>query len=315
MSLRLPLLTGAALVALAVPASAGSAPELVQLPGGYQPEGIAKYDGNEVLVGSIPTGALTRANVKTGKLITLSPPTEGRSAIGVKVGDGRVYVAGGQTGKVRVQDARTGAVIREEQAGTLGSTFVNDVVVSKGIAYFTDSRAPKVYALPTDGGPLRTITLTGSEFVQAPAGMNSLNGIVATKGFLVAVAQGVLFRIDPQTGDARKIDLGGEVLANGDGLLLKKGVLSVVQNRLNQIAQVKLSKDLLTGRIVRTLTDPDFQVPTTVAYVQGRFYAVNARFGTPATPETRYDVVKVDGSSKQKTKGQKGQKRKKSRKD
>lgn len=308
MSLRLPLLTGAALLALAVPASAGSTPELIQLPGGYQPEGIAKYDGNEVLVGSIPTGALTRANVKTGELITLSPPTEGRSAIGVKVADGRVYVAGGQTGKVRVQDAQTGAVIREEQAGTLGSTFVNDVVVSKGVAYFTDSRAPKVYALPVDGGPLRTITLTGSEFVQAPAGTNSLNGIVAAKGFLVAVSQGVLFRIDPETGDARRIDLGGAVLTNGDGLLLKKGVLSVVQNRLNQIAQVELSKNLLTGRIVRTLTDPDFQVPTTVTHVQGRLYAVNARFGTAATPETRYDVVKVDGSSKQETKGKKNKK-------
>lgn len=309
MSPRLPLLTAAALVALAVPASAGSDPELLQLPGGYQPEGIAKYDQDEVLVGSIPTGALTRVDVDSGRLITLSPPTEGRSAIGVKVHGGLVYVAGGQTGKVRVQDARTGAVVREEQAGTLGATFVNDVVVSRGVAYFTDSRAPRIYALPTDGGPLRTITLTGDEFVQAPAGTNSLNGIVATKGFLVAVSQGDLFRIDPETGDARKVDLGGVVLTNGDGLLLKKGVLSVVQNRLNQIAQVRLSKDLLTGRVVRTLTDPDFQVPTTVAHVQGRLYAVNARFGTPATPETRYDVVKVDGSSKKATKGKKDKKR------
>ena len=44
---------------------------------------------------------------------------------------------------------------------------------------------------------------------------------------------------------------------------------------------------------VAELTDPDFDVPTTVARLGLRLYAINARFSTPPTPETPYDVVKV----------------------
>ena len=39
--------------------------------------------------------------------------------------------------------------------------------------------------------------------------------------------------------------------------------------------------------------DPDFDVPTTIDDHGSRLYAVNARFGTPPTPTTRYDVVQV----------------------
>ncbi len=34
-------------------------------------------------------------------------------------------------------------------------------------------------------------------------------------------------------------------------------------------------------------------MPTTIAELGTRLYAVNARFGTPPTPMTRYDVVQV----------------------
>jgi sugar lactone lactonase YvrE len=288
-----------ALVALAVPAVAhGPKPETLPLPNGFQPEGIATLDRDEVLVGSIPTGALYRVNVKTGTGSLLAPAVEGRSAIGLKVAFGKVFVAGGATGKVRIHDAGDGSVLREEQAGTPGSTFVNDVTVTPRAAYFTDSRAAQIYALPLDGGPLRTIPLTGDfQLVEG----NNLNGIAASRsGWLLAVqtATGKLFRIDPATGEAKLVDLGGYVLENGDGLLLEHKLLSVVQNRLNKVAQLKMSRDLLSGRLVRTLTDPDFDVPTTITRAKGSLYAVNARFGTEPTPQTTYAVVRVDGSER-----------------
>ena len=104
---------------------------------------------------------------------------------------------------------------------------------------------------------------------------------------------GLLFRINPRTGVTREVDLGGASLTNGDGLLLAGRVLFVVQNRLNQIAVVKLSKSLTEGRVVTTLTDPDFDVPTTIAFQDGRLYAVNARFGTTDPQPARYDIVRV----------------------
>jgi hypothetical protein len=284
---------------LATPAAAGGPrPEALSLPNGFQPEGIATYDRDELLAGSIATGALWRVNIKTGAGSLLAPAVAGRSAIGLKVAFGKVFVSGGQTGKVRIQDARTGAVLREEQAGTPGSTFVNDVTLGRKAAYFTDSRAAQIYELPYDGGPLRRIALTG-DFALVEG--NNLNGIAAARaGWLLAVqtATGKLFRIDPTTGATRIVDLGGYVLTGGDGLLLEGRVLSVVQNRLNKVAQLKLSHDLLRGRLIRTLTDPDFDVPTTIARAKGSLYAVNARFGTPPTPQTPYAVVRVNGSER-----------------
>ena len=99
-----------ALAALAAPAVAhGPKPETLPLPNGFQPEGIATLDRDEVLVGSIPTGALYRVSVETGEGSLLAAGAEGRAAIGIKVAVGKVFVSGGPTGKVRIQDARTAA--------------------------------------------------------------------------------------------------------------------------------------------------------------------------------------------------------------
>jgi hypothetical protein len=45
--------------------------------------------------------------------------------------------------------------------------------------------------------------------------------------------------------------------------------------------------------VVATLTDEDFDVPTTIAFQAGRLYAVNARFGTTDPQPARYDIVRV----------------------
>ena len=95
------------------------------------------------------------------------------------------------------------------------------------------------------------------------------------------------------TGVAKEIDLGGANVLNGDGLLLIGRVLFVVQNRLNQIAVIRLSRDLARGTIVRTITDPAFDVPTTIAAHHGLLYAVNARFGTTDPQPAKYNVVRV----------------------
>ena len=67
----------------------------------------------------------------------------------------------------------------------------------------------------------------------------------------------------------------------------------MVRNQLNEIAVVKLNRPLDRGRVVTTLTDPDFDVPTTIAFQAGRLYAVNARFGTTDPQPARYDIVRV----------------------
>ncbi len=83
---------------------------------------------------------------------------------------------------------------------------------------------------------------------------------------------------------AKTIDLGGDLLDERDGLRFAGSRLYVMQNRLNQIAVVNLNNDLTSGVVERTITDPAFRVPTTIASFGDSLYAVNARFGNPPGP-------------------------------
>ena len=299
--MRRTLLTTVAAALLVVSAAAAkSFPEVIPLPNGWQPEGIAVGNGTIFYVGSIPTGAVYRGDLRTGKGATLVQGGSGRAAIGVEFDRGRLFVAGGSTGKGFVYDARTGASIRELQLATGGgATFVNDVVVTKRAAYFTDSNRAVLYrvGLSKNGEPAasaQSIPLTGD--FQLVAGFN-LNGIDATPDgktlVVVQSATGKLFAVEPGTGATKEISLGSASVPNGDGLLLHGRTLYVVQNQLNKIAVVALSKGFASGTIARTITDSDFDVPTTIDRHGSYLYAVNARFGTTPGPSTTYTVVQV----------------------
>jgi sugar lactone lactonase YvrE len=291
------LAVAAAAVALTVPAAfaKGSFPAVIALPNGFQPEGIAVGNGHTFYTGSIPTGAIYRGDLRTGAGAIFIAGTAGRAATGLKLAGGRLYVSGATTGKAFVYDARTGALLKEYQLAPSGSsTFVNDVTVTKDGAFFTDSNSAVVYRVPTDLGPAQTIALTGD--FKLGAGFN-LNGIAATANgkTLIAVQTntGTLFTISPTTGATHAIDLHGGSVVNGDGILLLGRTLYVVQNTNNAIAVVRLSAKLASGTVTRTITSSGFDVPTTIARLGRRLYAVNARFTTPPTPSTTYSVVQV----------------------
>ena len=100
---RLPLLSLLVLVLVAA-ATAGPAvalaplPETIPLPRGFEPEGIASGSGATLYAGSLSTGAVWAASSSTGRGERRVAPREGRSAAGLKVDRGRLFVAGAQTG-------------------------------------------------------------------------------------------------------------------------------------------------------------------------------------------------------------------------
>ncbi|MFD6694489.1 superoxide dismutase [Micromonospora aurantiaca (nom. illeg.)] len=294
----------AALVTTAAPAPATAhdrRPSVIALPDGFQPEGVAAA-GRYAWFGSRATGEIYRADLITGAGRQVSPAT-GTPSLGLKVDPrGRLFVAGGTAGDARVIDTRTGAVLASYRFAD-APTFVNDVALTRNAAWFTDSNRPVLYRLPLGrGGTLppaggfTTLPLTG-DFQQTGTGIN-LNGIAPTPdGRALIVVQsntGTLFRVDPATGVTTTVDVPGSTFVNGDGLLLLGRTLYVVQNRLNQVAVVELNRAGTTGVLRRVLTDPDFDVPTTVAAALGRLYLPNARFSTPPTPATPYTAVAVD---------------------
>jgi sugar lactone lactonase YvrE len=274
-------------------------PQTIALPPGFGPEGIAIDGGGQFYVGSIPTGAIYRGSVRTGHGEILVPGATGRAALGIDVDNhGRVFVAGGPTGSAYVYDAETGAQIAS-YALVHGQTFVNDVVVTRGGAYFTDSFRPVVYRIPIGpngslGASAEEIPLSG-DIVYA-AGFNT-NGIDATpNGKTLVIVQtntGKLFTLDPASGVTRQIDLGGEALTGGDGILLDGKTLYVVRNVQNRIAVVELAHGFSSGKVVTYLTSPGLDVPATIDDFGRRLYAVNARFGTPVTPTTPYWITQL----------------------
>ena len=278
-------------------------PEVIPLPNGFQPEGIAVGEGTTFFVGSIPTGAVYRGDLTTGQGAILVPAQAGRSSIGLKYDDrtGLLFVAGGATGKAFIYDAGSGANIAEIQLSTLPS-FINDVVITQTAAYFTNSFQPTLHKVPLgeDGALPATPTsealpLSG-DYVFQPGVFNA-NGIDALPNgktlLIVNSTEGALYNVNASTGVATRIDLGGGSVPRGDGILLQGKTLYAVQNAFNQIAEVQLSNDFNSGEIVSLITSPLFRVPTTIAGFGDTLYVVNARFGTPPTPDTEYEVVRV----------------------
>jgi sugar lactone lactonase YvrE len=296
------LLVSGTPAALAAPqAPPGNLEDVIPLPNGFQPEGIAIAPRGTGYVGSLADGDVYVFDVRTGEEITtLQGP--GTPSVGLKIDNrGRLFIAGGPTGGARVVDADTGDLLQSYTL-TDAPSFVNDVVLTHRAAWFTDSQQAQLYKFPFGPGgalpepdAIEVVPLSG-DWVQQP-GFNA-NGIAETPNhqalLVIQSSTGILFRVDPETGVATVVDLDGVVLTNGDGLLVVGRTLYVVQNQANTVAVIRLNASGTSGDLVDQLTDRDFQVPTTIARYGKSLYLPNARFGTPPTPDTTYSVVRIE---------------------
>jgi sugar lactone lactonase YvrE len=302
---RIASLAALAAVVLTLPlvAVGASFPDRIELPNAWLPEGIDIGRGTEFYAGSRATGSVWKGDLRTGEgfaVVDLEPDS-GRVATGLMVDNrDRLFVSGANTGQAWVYDANDGTELAAYTLAT-APTFINDVVVTREAAWFTDSRKPVLYRIPIgDGGalgPAETVQLTGDYVheVPSPPAFN-LNGIDATPDgktlILVQSGTGKLFTSNT-SGLTEQIDLGGFLVKAGDGILLDGRTLYVVRNTLNQIVEIELSPDLSSGTVVDTITSPGFDVPTTIDAFGDRLYAVNARFSTTPEEDTPYWVTQV----------------------
>lgn len=281
-------------------ASARARPKIIELPDGFQPEGIATKNGAHFFTGSLVDGAIFKGSLRSGKgdIFVLGRP--GRVAVGMSVRNNTLFVAGGPTGDAYAYNARTGKELGVFDLTDAEPTFVNDVIATRRAAWFTDSFNQQLYKVPIkrtgEFGEPRTLPLTG-DIVFVPDEFNA-NGIEAARnGKQLIVVQsntGQLFKVSPLTGEATAIDLGGESVPSGDGILLDGGHrLWVLQNAINTLTLVDLESHLESGEVVSRTTDDDFDVPTTLAESGNRLAIVNARFGVPSPEAAEYWVTQI----------------------
>jgi hypothetical protein len=276
------------LLSPATAAAAPSFPDTINLPAGWRPEGVAIGSAPVAYFGSLADGDILRVDLRTGagQVISEGP---GTPSVGMKLDKGRLYVAGGVAGDARVIDTRTGAVLESHQLAT-GTTFINDVALVGGSAWFTDSNNPVLYRLTC--GKVTNVPITG-DFVFTE-GLNS-NGIAPTPDgralLVIQTSTGKLFRVGFD-GVSTQVALD-YTLTNGDGVLTIGRTVYVVQNRDNLVAVLDMDRTGSRATLRTTLTDPRFDVPTTIASFRDRLYLPNARFTTTPTPTTEYTAVAI----------------------
>jgi hypothetical protein len=278
-------------------------PDQIDLPNGFFPEGIESGRGTSVFVGSLANASIWRGDLRTGSGAVFTDVLPGRASVGIayEANRDRLWVAGGGpgfglgVGDVRVYDASSGALLATfpppEDVGAL-----NDVAITHDAVYVTDSFNAQLVKIPLpDDGSLPSqdsATLLPVSGVAQTGGPN-LNGIVAMSGVLLVAetSTGRLLRVDPDTGIADEVDLGGELLPAPDGLELRGNMLYVVGGGL--VTVVRLGAGLASGVVLGEITDPGLDVPTTATVAAGRLWVVNARFTTPPTPATEYWITQL----------------------
>jgi hypothetical protein len=306
------------IAAFAVPASTAAAdsthghndqfPDTIDLPAAFQGEGVAVGSNNSFYAGSVADGRVARGDLRDGTsdVFVSDPIVDAATGLKADVPHNLLWVSGAATGQAAVYNLKTGDPVVALTLTTAPS-FINDVIVTRKAAYFTNSFAPEIYRVPVsrrgDVGAPETIALTGPA-AETVAGFN-LNGIEATQDgrtlIVVNSATGNLFTVDATTGASALIDVDGMSFPTGDGILLHGRTIYVLQNGLsptpvpNQIDVIELDSDLTHGQLVDAITSSLFETATTLGRRGDILVAVNAQFGgAPIDPEPEVVLVNLD---------------------
>ncbi|EAQ00429.1 hypothetical protein JNB_09659 [Janibacter sp. HTCC2649] len=295
--------------AAAEPRRAAPAPETVPLPDGIRPEGITSGPGTRFYVGSLADGRIVAGDLLTATSTTLLAGMTGRALRGL-FWDERtdlVWAVGNVGSKAHVWavDGTTGAVVQDTEVP--GGVFLNDLVVTSDTVWVTDSRIVPdgltAIALTSEGAPTGadpTFVPLGGDWPAGDGNAVNANGIRALPdGSLILNNSrvGGLWQVDPATGEASEIPVGGGPgIVGGDGLVLEGSTLYNVRG--SGQAEVSVVELVPVGaawaaRWRGARTDESLDVPSTATLSGGWLWAVNARFGVASPGTATYWITRL----------------------
>lgn len=268
------------------------------------PEGVAFDQQSKAFFVSITAdGAIYRGTLGSDTVSPFIPGAAGRAAVGIKVRGGKLYVAGGTTGTITVYDLATGQAVAGFQTGS--GAFLNDLVVTgRGDVFVTDSFRPILWHVTAEqvqagAGVPQALDVSAIPY---EAGEFNVNGIVSKGDRRLVVVDsnsGKLFRIDLSADGSsiRAIDeIEGATVPGGDGLLLDRGRLVVVQGNPAQLSFLKLRAGARRATLEGTQTSDKLRGPSTVDRADGLYLVVNADFATSQRPFTVAGLPRQQGS-------------------
>ncbi|WP_433556115.1 SMP-30/gluconolactonase/LRE family protein [Pseudonocardia xinjiangensis] len=288
-------------------AAASTADDVIVLPGATGLEGIAAGAGSTFYAGDTFRGDIFRGDLGRGTAELFIDAPDGRRTNGMATDPQHklLFVAGGFNGQAYVYDVHTGDTVATYQFAQENVGMVNDVIVTRDGAWFTDMFQPHLYFVPIDRnmvpGAFRTLVVQGP--AADTSGQYNLNGIAtALNGQDLIVAhssRGELFMVDARTGTSRKIETVS--LPNVDGIEREGRTLWAVQaNNLQggptntgQISQLRLEPDG-SAVLERVITSDKLQNPTNAARFGHYLAVINGKYDTGYPPTAdQYEVVVV----------------------
>ncbi len=277
----------------------------VELPVGWQPEGITSGPGSRFYAGSLANGALYAGDLRTGRGSVILAGAPGRRLVGLYFDrrTGLVWAVGadGTTGTVWAIDGATGAV--RATVPVPGAGFLNDLVVTRGAVWVTDSAVDRLTRIALDNRGLPTAGPTFAPLggTWPTAGAFRANGIRALDDGSLLIdhsSAGGLWRFVPRTGVVAPIRVTGTpAVVSGDGLELAGRTLYVVRGSGGQdvtVLELRTRHGVWSAKVTGVLTSPSLDVPSTATLATGSLWAVNARFGVTDPTTAAYWVTRLD---------------------
>ncbi|GMA88759.1 hypothetical protein GCM10025868_40090 [Angustibacter aerolatus] len=237
------------------------------LPDGLRPEGITSV-GTRYYVGSLADGRIVTGDLRRGGSTVLLPGATGRQVRGLAVDrrSGLLWAVGnvGAVAHVWAVRTRDGRVVADRVVP--GGVFLNDLLVTRGAVWVTDSGVDRLTAVPLGRGgrpttsALRYLPLRGAW--PSVAEGNRANGIEwLSKGHVVLdhSTAGGLWDVSLRTGGARRIAVtGGPAIVGGDGLERAGRTLFVVRGT-DDASVAQASAAAPPWRLERALPDAPYR--------------------------------------------------------